>query len=113
MRRRRMVAVVAIGALVAAGLVLLRGRAKTCPAIAFGRNEKIYAISSEDIGKGFSCATARTVARDSAQRRFASPVRGWTIVYHRDCECHRASRLLAGRRLAFTFNATKRPPHVR
>jgi hypothetical protein len=113
MPRRRIVAVIAIVALVGAGLVALRGRAKTCPAIGFGRNEKIYAISSEDFGKGFSCRTARTVARASVQRRFASPVRGWTIVYHRDCQCYRASRRLSGRRVRFTFNATKRPPRAR
>jgi len=48
------------------------------------------------------------VAREAALRHFTGRVSGWTLVYHRDCQCHTASRVLAGRRAVFTFNATKR-----
>ena len=113
MRRRRIVAVIAIVAAVGIALVLVRGRAKTCPPIAFARNEKIYAISSKDIGEGLSCQTARAVARDSAARQFARHVRSWTIVYDRACQCYTGSRTVGGRRLSFTFNATKRPSQLR
>ncbi|MDQ6751517.1 MAG: hypothetical protein M3Z33_12295 [Actinomycetota bacterium] len=108
MRRWRIVAVVAIVTLVGAGLVVGRGRATTCPAVAFGHKEKMYGISSKDIGRRLSCRTVRAVAREAAVRHFTGRVRGWTIVYHRDCQCYTASRVLAGRRAAFTFNATKR-----
>lgn len=106
MRRWRIVAVIAIVALVGAGLVIGRGRATTCPAISFGHKEKIYGISSTDIGERLSCRTVRSVAREAAKRRFAGRVRGWTIVYREDCQCRTASRSLAGRRVKFTFNAT-------
>jgi hypothetical protein len=108
MRRRRIVAVIGIAVLVGAGLVAVRGRAKTCAPVSFGHGEKIYGISSGDIGDRLSCRTARSVARASAARHFASHVRGWTVVYHRDCQCHTASRRIAGRSVTFTFNATKR-----
>ncbi len=108
MRRWRTVTVVAMVALVGAGLLALRGGATTCPAISFGHKEKIYGISSRDIGGRLSCRTVRAVARESAVRHFAGHVRGWTIVYHRACQCHTASWVNAGHREQFTFNATKR-----
>ncbi len=110
MRRWRILAVVGIVVLVGAGLLAVRGRATTCAPVTFKRtgkrHGKIYGISSQDIGDQLSCRTVRTVARESALRRFAGRVRGWTIVYRENCQCRTASRSLAGRRVKFTFNAT-------